>query len=114
MGLLKVNVERAELEVLQGLEQRHWAGVRQVSAQVSACQAEGGKQGRHSYELHAGLPLIAALCWVLLGCPQVHDIGGRLAAVRELLQGAGFARVEVFQEPRFRGCCLYMVYASRA
>jgi hypothetical protein len=36
VGLLKINVERAELEVLQGLEPRDWPLVRQVAAQVRA------------------------------------------------------------------------------
>jgi 31-O-methyltransferase len=76
VDLLKVNVERAELDVLRGVSKEDWPRVQQVSV-------------------------------------QVHDIGGRVAAINELLNSVGFERVTVYKEPRFRGCCLYMVYASR-
>jgi hypothetical protein len=76
VDLLKVNVERAELDVLRGVMQEEWPRVRQVSV-------------------------------------QVHDIGGRVAAVKDLLTSVGFEQVIAYKEPRFRGCCLYMVYASR-
>jgi FkbM family methyltransferase len=45
---------------------------------------------------------------------QVHDVGGRAAWAAALLRRAGgFDDVRVAREPRFRDCCLAMVYATR-
>jgi hypothetical protein len=43
---------------------------------------------------------------------EVHDAGGRLAAVRALLEGAGFG-VVVSQDSALTGSNLYNVYAAR-
>ena len=40
IDLLKVDVERAELDVLAGIEERHWPAIRQVVAEV---HDEGGR-----------------------------------------------------------------------
>lgn len=41
-ALTQVDVERAELDVLRGLEARHWGAVRQVVAEVHDDSARGG------------------------------------------------------------------------
>ncbi|HVR99547.1 MAG TPA: amino acid adenylation domain-containing protein, partial [Thermoanaerobaculia bacterium] len=73
IDLLKVDVEKSELDVLHGLAEEHWARVRQVVI-------------------------------------EVHDAGGRLARVRELLERHGFT-VAVDQDPLLRGTGMYNVYA---
>jgi hypothetical protein len=45
---------------------------------------------------------------------QLHDRHGQLEEACQLLQDiAGYSRVVVRKEPRFRGCCLVQVYAAR-
>ena len=52
--------------------------------------------------------------WPLVGAvvAEVHDENGRLAAVRELLEGRGFA-VDVRQDPLLADTVLYDVEALR-
>lgn len=75
VALLKVDVERAELEVLDGVGEENWSRVARV---------------------------------VL----EVHDIGGRLDAVRGLLTDHGFALL-VCQDSRFRDTNIHNVLAVR-
>ncbi|RSN54760.1 FkbM family methyltransferase [Streptomyces sp. WAC 04229] len=75
VDLLKVDVERAELDVLRGVEREHW-------------------------------PLVGAVV------AEVHDEGGRLDAVRDLLGAQGFD-VRVGQDPLLAGTPLYDVEAVR-
>ncbi len=75
VGLLKVDVERAELEVVQGISDQHWPLIRYVVA-------------------------------------EVHAEGGRLDALRSLLQLRGF-EVSVTQDALLRGTELYDLDAVR-
>ncbi|PNH03648.1 31-O-demethyl-FK506 methyltransferase FkbM [Tetrabaena socialis] len=76
IDLLKIDVERAELDVLSGLAPGQWQLVRQV---------------------------------VL----EVHNLDGRLEAVRALLEGHGFSRVIAEQESGLQGSTIHNVYAMR-
>ncbi|HEY7817265.1 MAG TPA: amino acid adenylation domain-containing protein, partial [Vicinamibacteria bacterium] len=75
IDLLKVDVQKSELDLLEGIEGRDWDRIRQV---------------------------------VL----EVHDVGGRLARVKELLSGRGFD-VVVEQEAMLEGTDRHHLYASR-
>jgi hypothetical protein len=45
---------------------------------------------------------------------QLHDLDGRADRLEALLRGVGgFDAVTRWQEPRFRGTSLWMIYASR-
>lgn len=44
---------------------------------------------------------------------QLHDLDGRLDRLEGMLRAAGFPVVVRWQEPRFRGCSLWMLFASR-
>ena len=61
VDLLKLNVEKSEEDVLQGLSDEDWSCIRQVVV-------------------------------------QIHDIGGRVARLRQMLEDRGFA-VDVHQHP---------------
>ena len=76
VDLLKVDVERAERDVLAGIEDRDWSRIRQLVV-------------------------------------EVHDLGGRLRAVLELVRGLGYS-VEVDQDPDWAGTEVHMLYARRA
>jgi FkbM family methyltransferase len=75
VDLLKVDVEKAELDVLQGIEDSDWPVIRQVVA-------------------------------------EVHDEGGRLPAVKQMLAERGFA-LAIEQEPAMRRTPVHVVYARR-
>lgn len=76
VDFLKVDVEGAELDVLRGVEARHWPRIQAVVA-------------------------------------EVHDVGGRLAAIRALLERAGFAEVHAEQEWINAGTDVFTVHARR-
>jgi 31-O-methyltransferase len=78
IALLKIDVERAELDVLRGVAPADWPRIRAVAA-------------------------------------EVHDAGGRLAEVQQLLREppAAFARVTAVQPAALRGSNLWNVYAVR-
>ncbi|GAX81621.1 hypothetical protein CEUSTIGMA_g9049.t1 [Chlamydomonas eustigma] len=77
ISLLKINVERAEEDVLLGIQDLHWPLIQQVSM-------------------------------------QLHDIQGRADRMEALLTGTGkFHQVFRWQEPRFRGSSVWMMYAWR-
>jgi FkbM family methyltransferase len=76
VDLLKVDVEQAEMDVLQGVDAHDWAKV--------------------------------AVCVV-----EVHDLDGRLAAMRELLAAHGLSAQEVSQEAVFVGTNVHTLVASR-
>lgn len=73
--LLKIDVERAELDVLNGIGEADWPRIRQLVM-------------------------------------ELHDEGGRAAAVRAMLERHGFA-VTDDQEETMRGTSTRMVYATR-
>jgi hypothetical protein len=75
IDLLKVNVEKAERDVLDGIEERDWPKVRQITM-------------------------------------QVHDLDGRVEAMRAELAGRGF-EVEVDQDPLLRTTDIFDLYARR-
>jgi len=75
VDLLKIDVERAELDVLAGIEEGDW---RKIEHLVS----------------------------------EVHDEGGRCAAIASALAGRGF-RVATEQEESMRGTSVRMLYATR-
>jgi 31-O-methyltransferase len=76
VDLLKVNVEKAERDVLAGVDEADWPRIRQVVG-------------------------------------QVHDIGGRLAEVRDEMTGRGFA-VVCDQDALLDGTDIYDMYAWRS
>ena len=75
IDLLKVDVEKSELGVLEGIDRADWPKIRQVIV-------------------------------------EVHDEHGRLAAVRSVLERAGF-QLTIDQDPMLAGTALYSVYAVR-
>jgi FkbM family methyltransferase len=76
VDLLKVDVEQAEMDVLQGVDEDDWRKV--------------------------------AVCVV-----EVHDLDGRLAAMRAMLGAHGLSEQEVSQESVFVGTNVYTLVASR-
>jgi phthiocerol/phenolphthiocerol synthesis type-I polyketide synthase E len=75
IDLLKIDVQKAELDVLLGLDDRNWPKVRQVVV-------------------------------------EVHDIHGRLARMRGMLEERGF-HVESDQEALYAGSPIYLLYGTR-
>ena len=75
VDLLKIDVEKAELDVLAGIREEHWSRIRQAIV-------------------------------------EVHDLAGRLAAVRDLFERHGL-RVTVTQDPKLAGTDLYDLVAVR-
>jgi hypothetical protein len=76
VDLLKVDVQKSELEVLAGIDDADWARIRQLVV-------------------------------------EVHDVGGRLAAITGELERRGFG-VVAEQDPLFAGSIMWNVYARRA
>lgn len=74
IDLLKINVEKAESEVMAGIDEDDWPRVRQLVM-------------------------------------QVHDVDGRVAAVREDLARRGYA-VTVDQDPLLAGTDVFDLYAA--
>ena len=87
IDLLKVDVERHELDVLHGVDDATWRRVRQVALEVH--DAAGGAGD-------------------VLGAP-----GGRVAEVVALLKAKGFRHVVAEQPPELRGSDLHAVFAVR-
>jgi hypothetical protein len=75
VGLLKVDVEKAELDVLESLRDEDWERIDQVVV-------------------------------------EVHDVGGRLRRIADLLRSRGFAVCER-QGATFAGTDLHDVFATR-
>jgi FkbM family methyltransferase len=73
IDLLKIDVQKSEMDVLQGIEEEHWPLIRQIVM-------------------------------------EVHDLDGRLAAVRRLLADRGY-RVHTVQDPLYRGSEMYNLFA---
>lgn len=77
VDLVKIDVEGAEWEVLEGIDAQDWAGIRQFAV-------------------------------------EVHDIDGRVARMRALLEGKGFhVVVEPAEWATHRLMGLHMLYAAR-
>ena len=144
VSLLKINVERAEEEVLLGVEPRHWPYIAQVQGMSPALQGEvwGGTARCDQEECGLGMIVTFTVIWQppprhrqvsprptvrcplnpLSGIPsthcqvslQLHDLKGRADRLEAILRGpAGFGAVLRWQEPRFKGSSLWMMYASR-
>jgi amino acid adenylation domain-containing protein/FkbM family methyltransferase len=75
VALLKIDVQKAEAEVLRGVADADWPKIDQVAL-------------------------------------ELHDLGGRLAEVRDLLESKGF-RVSVEQDPLHVGTVVHFLYAVR-
>jgi hypothetical protein len=75
IDLLKIDVQKAESEVLAGIDDADWPRIGQLAV-------------------------------------EVHDLGGRLAEIQELLAGKGY-RVTVEQDPLHAGTPVHFVYAVR-
>jgi FkbM family methyltransferase len=75
IDLLKIDVQKAEMDVLRGIDDEHW-------------------------------PLIGQVVM------EVHDLDGRLDAVRRLLEARGFG-VAVEQDEAVEGSILYNLFAVR-
>lgn len=75
IDLLKVNVEKAEQDVLAGIDDEDWAKIRQLTV-------------------------------------QLHDIDGRLEAIREELAAHGY-KITVDQDPLLAGTEIYELFAIR-
>ena len=75
VDLLKLDVEKAELDVLRGVDEDDWPRIRQIVA-------------------------------------EVHDQGGRLATISEMLTQRGFS-VTTEQEAMWQGTDVHMLYAKR-
>jgi hypothetical protein len=86
-----------------GIEPSHWPLIRQVSGslKIMHCGFEIGPSWITAGRLNAQVSM------------QAHDLAGRLDRLEALLRRAGFQHVSRWQEPRFRGCSLWMIYASR-
>ena len=76
VDVLKVDVEGAEMEVLQGIDDEHWAALR---------------------------------CAVV----EVHDVGGRLAAIQALLLKHGLSEQHASQESLLAGTNVHFLVARR-
>jgi len=76
IDLVKIDVQKCELEVLEGIQDAHWQRIRQIVI-------------------------------------EVHDIDGRVAHVRDMLQQRGY-RVHVEQELLYRTSSICNLYAIRA
>ena len=76
IDLLKIDVEKSELEVLRGIADRDWPKIKQIVV-------------------------------------EVHDIEGRLAEVKNLLEERGY-RIAVEQDTSLQSTPLYNIYARRA
>jgi len=139
VDLLKVDVERAELDVLRGIELRHWPLIRQVAVEVHDVQeeeqqqqGEGKMQHSHPHQASASStpssasstspsppsPAVeagngVAVQPVTQGNAQRQGVRGRVQVVRELLAQQGLVRVRVEQEGAMQGTNLYMVWAAR-
>lgn len=77
IDFLKIDAEKAEMDVLEGLDEAHWPLVRQAFV-------------------------------------EVHDRGGRLAAMRALFERRGFQTVVTEQEAFFAGTEIWALTALRA
>jgi amino acid adenylation domain-containing protein/FkbM family methyltransferase len=75
IDLLKIDVEKSELEVLRGIEEADWAKIRQIVI-------------------------------------EVHDLNGRLAEVKQLLEQRGY-QFAIEQDSSLQETALYNVYARR-
>jgi hypothetical protein len=77
IDLLKIDVEGAELDVLQGIDEPDWPRIRAVIA-------------------------------------EVHDVDGRVDAVRRMLEERGFDHIDVRQDWLFQLTNIHMISAGRS
>jgi amino acid adenylation domain-containing protein/FkbM family methyltransferase len=75
IDLLKIDVEKSELDVLSGIDPEHWDIISQIVV-------------------------------------EVHDVDGRLASIKSLLESRGYTVCTV-QEDKLGGTALYNVFARR-
>jgi FkbM family methyltransferase len=76
VDLLKIDVEKAELDVLRGIADKDWPKIRQLVV-------------------------------------ELHDISGRLATIRNLLQTQGMTEVAIEQPPTLKNSNIYTLFARR-
>jgi FkbM family methyltransferase len=76
IDLLKIDVEKAELDVLRGIAEKDWHRIRQLVV-------------------------------------ELHDIEGRLATIRALLQARGMTEVAIEQPPTLKNSNIYTLFAQR-
>lgn len=76
IDLLKIDVEKSELDVLEGIDDADWAKIQQVVM-------------------------------------EIHDIDGRLEAIKSMLATHSITKVVVEQEDILRGSNVYALYAMR-
>ncbi len=116
----QVDVERAELEVLAGLQgDEEWGFVRQVVMEVHdlPMQQQEGEEGPEQGCTSGGAGRQDQQAGDKAG--EQDDVGivgrpgGRLRHVVGLLRRRGFSRVVVQQEAELRGTTIYNVYAVR-
>ncbi|KAG2435614.1 hypothetical protein HYH02_011904 [Chlamydomonas schloesseri] len=118
VDLLKVDVERAELQVLAGLAPEDWARVRQVVMEVHDLPeaverlpvplgAGAGAQGVAGRS-NAAAPQPAA------AAPSEGPSRGQLCRVKEVLVAAGFDSIVCEQEAGLEGTSIYNLYALRS
>lgn len=116
----QVDVERAELEVLAGLQgDQEWGCVRQVVMEVHdlPMQQEGEGEGPEQGPAGGGAGGQGQQAADEAGegdeVASAGRQGGRLRHVVGLLRSRGFSRVVVQQEAELRGTTIYNVYAVR-
>ncbi|KAG2438647.1 hypothetical protein HXX76_005194 [Chlamydomonas incerta] len=109
VDLLKVDVERAELQVLAGLAPEDWARVRQVVMEVHDLPqaVEPAVEAVEAVEPAAGAGAGRAAGATGLAAE------GQLQRVRSVLRAAGFTRVVCEQEAGLQGTSIYNLYALR-
>jgi hypothetical protein len=136
--LLKVDVERAELDVLRGVREEHWPLVRQVAMEVHDGGGGGEGVASTSKSLRNGVHHANAVVWepvtsssagaaakktqtgkrrTTVADAAAPSTAGRLEEVTSLLVNAGGfdpRRIFVEQHAGLEGSTLWNVYATRA
>ena len=119
VALLKVDVERAEMAVLRGVEREDWPRIRRVVVEASATVASGAAVAPSSPSSMPSSSSSSSLPSSLLAGAAAAAAGGSAgtdnldAVVRLLREVGGFRSVEVAQAPALRGTSLFVVSAER-
>ena len=114
VGLLKVDVERAELAVLRGIRPEHWRRIRQVVMEVHDLpppERRGGEEGGGGVNANAN-----ANGGEAASAPGGARVGGALEEAKRLLLEVGDfppARMVAEQPRGLEGSSLWNLYARR-